>query len=247
MNRSEWLASDDPSEMLGGLRSCLSAAEFDRFLVRYYLACCRRIWRLLPVDTIRCGVEAAERFIESEAYPNEARYWAAQAREYGYLAEVELYFIATFNSVEEERARPDDDYFSQAGRVRRWVEAVASVPPNKIRKMVRIPPDGEPPPPGTLLEDTAWFAFRAIYWAIGSSECRRGIEECRRFLCPHVLRETVHRMAQSSSRSEPDASGFDVTGRDPRSEPTTPDSASSRRGFSLEQQLADDLQLVRPQ
>jgi hypothetical protein len=200
MDRPEWLESDDPLEMLESLRSCLSASEFDRYLVHYYLASCRRIWRLVPVDSIRSGVEAAQRYLDSEASPKDATYWAARAKEHGDQADMDLLAISTFNEVLDELKRPRDSFFLQAGRVRRWIDEVASIPANKLRKMVRLPPGCEPPSPRALLEDATWFALRSIDWALGNSGCRRGIEECKRFFSPHVLRQTVHQLEHSSQR-----------------------------------------------
>ena len=103
MNHAEWLRSDDPSQMLEWLRSIMSDEVFDHRLRRYYLACCRRIWTLLPPDAIRLGLEAAERHLESTTTPRDVSYWAQLAQDWGYMAEADIYAISTYNRVCDER------------------------------------------------------------------------------------------------------------------------------------------------
>jgi hypothetical protein len=191
MNPAERLRSNDPSQMLEWLRSTMPEEVFDYRLRRYYLACCRRIWRLLPPDAIRLGLEAAERHLEGAATPREVSYWAQLAQDWGYMAEADLYAISTYNSVCDEQELPDESFFSQSGRVQRWVDEITRIPSHKIRKMVRMTGDAVTPPPRRLLENANCFAFSTIYWAVGSGEVRRGIEAYGQFLSPHVLRATV--------------------------------------------------------
>ena len=191
MNHAEWLRSDDPSQMLEWLRSIMPEEVFDYRLRGYYLACCRRIWRLLPSDAIRLGLEAAERHLEGTTTPRDASYWAQLARDWGYMAEADIYAISTYNSVCDERELPDESFFSQSGRVQRWVNEIARIPSHKIRKMVRTTGDADTPSPRRLLDDATCFAFYTIYWAVGSGDVRRGIEAYGQFLSPHVLRATV--------------------------------------------------------
>jgi hypothetical protein len=147
---------------------------------------------------VRFGVESAQRYLDYEARPVDARQWSAQAMEYGDQAEIDLHLISILNEAKDEPERPDAYFFSQAGRVRRWIDAVASIPPNKLRNLVRMPANCEPPPPGMLLQDATRFALRTIFWAVGSSSYGPGIEECKQFLCPHVLRQTFQQATQSS-------------------------------------------------
>jgi len=46
--------------------------ELNQFLHRYFVACCRAIWPLLPQEDSRRGVEVAERFVEGRATIEEA-------------------------------------------------------------------------------------------------------------------------------------------------------------------------------
>ena len=70
-----WLRSDDVTVMLRHLRASWRGdqASLDRLLRRYYLACCRRIWKLLPMDESRRGVEVAEHHLAGDATDEELR------------------------------------------------------------------------------------------------------------------------------------------------------------------------------
>jgi hypothetical protein len=48
-------------------------ADLDRLLRRYYVACCRRIWKLLPMDESRRCVETVERHLVGDATDEDLR------------------------------------------------------------------------------------------------------------------------------------------------------------------------------
>jgi hypothetical protein len=91
MTEAEWLASTDPARMLSALRHDTS----DRKLRLFAVACCRRIWHLMPDEASRVAVETGERFadelasrndlvaaivgIESQTYREDVPYRAATA------------------------------------------------------------------------------------------------------------------------------------------------------------------------
>lgn len=65
MNEQEWLSSTDARPMLEALWQLYGADEASLLpkLHRYLLACCRRIWCLLPDENSRLGVRVAERYL----------------------------------------------------------------------------------------------------------------------------------------------------------------------------------------
>jgi hypothetical protein len=138
------------------------------------------------------GVEAAERYLEGQASPCEVDDWV-------YMAEGDLCVIATFNSVCDEKELPDEYFRLQSGRVQLWVDEVARIPPNKLRKLVRTPRGSEELLPRKVLEEATNFAFLAICWTPSQTRPSR-IESYTQFLCPHVLRETIRNPFAVSDR-----------------------------------------------
>jgi hypothetical protein len=67
MTEQEWLESTDPQPMLAFLRSKASNRKMGLFAV----ACCRRIWELLPHEAARRAVETAELFCDNLASSEE--------------------------------------------------------------------------------------------------------------------------------------------------------------------------------
>jgi hypothetical protein len=65
VTEAEWNRCDDPQAMLAFLRD--SGRASDRKLRLFRVACCRRIWHILPEPACREAVEVAERFAEGTA------------------------------------------------------------------------------------------------------------------------------------------------------------------------------------
>ena len=65
MTESDWITATDPQEMLLFLRNSGKASE--RKLRLFAVACCRRVWRLVPDAGERRLVESAERYADGLA------------------------------------------------------------------------------------------------------------------------------------------------------------------------------------
>ncbi|VTR97506.1 Uncharacterized protein OS=Sorangium cellulosum (strain So ce56) GN=sce5710 PE=4 SV=1 [Gemmata massiliana] len=77
MTEAEWMACDNPAPLLGFLQGKVS----DRKLRLFAVACCRRVWSLLPSQTFRDAVEMSERFADGLASDDKLRKARSQARE----------------------------------------------------------------------------------------------------------------------------------------------------------------------
>jgi hypothetical protein len=86
----------------------------EKKLHRYYVACCRAIWPLLPQQGSREGVEVAERYLDGEATREE-------------LLKVDY---------EVEGAAFNLDYHVNPRGIRLWVKAARGISKNKLRSML---------------------------------------------------------------------------------------------------------------
>ena len=77
MTEAEWLACTDPQDMLRHLRRRAS----DRKLRLFTVACCRRIWYLLPDERSIRAVEIGERYAEGKVSEGERRAVAEAAKD----------------------------------------------------------------------------------------------------------------------------------------------------------------------
>jgi hypothetical protein len=169
MTEEEWLRSDDVSLMLRWSRQEWRGDEADlnRLLQRYCLACCRRIWRLLPQEHSQSGVEVAERFLDGLA----TQYELSRA---DYLAEGAAF---TF------------EYDLAPEAIARWSEEVSRIPPEELRAMVHSQRPEDDLSPRALLAQAAYFVITAIcYPGIMPKE---SIETYRLFMPASLLREFV--------------------------------------------------------
>ena len=165
MTKSEWLESEDAGAMIeylwqrrgvsprtidlsfGGdmTQSALAqdeTADLVRVLHRFYLASCRGIWKLLPQEASRRGVELAERFIVGRAS-------AEELNEFNYHVEGAAFCI---------------DYNSDPEAVDRWVAEVRAIPEAELRSMLHPPSVATEIEPRELLKRAAYFADYAMIY-----------------------------------------------------------------------------------
>ncbi|QEH38746.1 hypothetical protein OJF2_73520 [Aquisphaera giovannonii] len=191
MTEDQWLQSDDVPLMLRWFRQEWQGeeADLDRLLQSYLLACCRRIWELLPLDASRRGVEIAERDLEGEASREEV----ARAR---YEAEGAAFYLDPSDDREPPADLPPD--FKEAwaqyelkrrADINRLAEEVKVISSEKLKQMVRSASREIIDSPRELLESAAYFAEASmIYPGLRPKE---SIERYQNFLPASLLREMV--------------------------------------------------------
>ncbi|MEW6126851.1 MAG: hypothetical protein AB1757_07410 [Acidobacteriota bacterium] len=119
-----------------------SEAQLERKLHRYYLACCRAIWRLLPQEESRRGIEVAERYVDGLATDEELNKadWHVEG--------------AAFNI----------DYNCDPNAIEKWIEEVQAIPRDELSAMIHPIEEIADVSPRELLERAAYFAdFAVIY------------------------------------------------------------------------------------
>ena len=159
--------AEDPYAMILELRAHWrhDPEELERRLHAYYLACCRRIWRLLPQKGSRRGVEVAELYIAGRATPEEldAANYAAEG--------------AAFNI----------DYDCNPEAIREWVREVDAMPDDELAAMLNPAAPDACFTTRQLLLNAAYFAdFAMIYPGFEKKIVPRGYVV---FLSAPLLRE----------------------------------------------------------
>ena len=178
MTEEEWLRSDDVPLMLRWIRQEWRGqkADLDRLLQGYFLACCRRIWRLLPVVESRAAVGVAERFADGLASLEEYR----RAE---WLAEVASF---RFDQDPERAAAWSDEENRDAAR---WCEEVSRISSDEFNALIPLPRPEDALSVRTLLMHAADFAHSAACY--DGLEPKESIEKYKVFLPAPLLREVV--------------------------------------------------------
>jgi hypothetical protein len=190
MSEEEWLRSDDVALMLRWFRQEWRGEEADlnRLLQRYCLACCRKIWQLLPHEASRAGVEVAERFLEGLATRDEfgKAEWQAEG------AALLIGFNSDPKEVSSLKARAAVDNYdinSDFDAIARWAEEIARIPPEELAAMIHSPrPEDDLSPLGLLVHAAHFVDTAMCYPGIRPKE---SIEDYRLFLPTPLLREIV--------------------------------------------------------
>ena len=172
----EWFRTDDVARLVHLFRQKWRGEEADAELLlsRYFLACCRKVWRLLPHEASRAAVEANERYNNGLATDDEVRRaeWHAEA--------VWIDF--------DEDPTPED--------VVRWAEEVARITPAELAAMLPGSRPGDDLSPLGLLQDAAYLPF---FCGPGFEEN----EGFRRFLPATLFREMVGDPFRPGDRRNP--------------------------------------------
>ncbi len=138
MTHEEWLDCTDVPAMLEVLWDAKDGGEptFTLRMHRYLVACCRRIWKLLPQEGNRRGIEVAECYLT------------------GWATDTELQRV----SWGSEGAAFIIDYNCYPDSIKKWVDDVQALPPDELANMLI--------PPGAILEINArHLLLQAAYFA----------------------------------------------------------------------------------
>jgi hypothetical protein len=145
-----------------------AAADLDRTLHRFYLASCRGIWKLLPQEESRRGVEMAEQYLAGTVSGDELS-------KYNWHVEGAAFCI-------DYNAAPDD--------IGRWVAEIRALPATELRSMLHPPEAAYEIEPRELLK---WAAYFVDYAMIYPSLSPKGPPPAsyRPFLSAALLRQHV--------------------------------------------------------
>lgn len=193
LDQEQWRQCDDVGLMLRWFRQQWSGdgVELDRLIQRYYLACCRGIWPLLPHPESRWGVEDTESFLAGLAMFQGLETLVDWDQEAMRLrpANYEPFFL---------RGEGDDSNASLSIRKRlpsevsdidEWFSDDDPITVEEIAKLVHLARAGDDLSLSSLLRLAADFAdFAMSYPGIRVNE---RIEDYRLFLPAPLLREIV--------------------------------------------------------
>ncbi len=137
-------------------------ASLERLLWRYYLACCRAIWKLLPDETSREGIAVAERYLAGQANLEELgqAVWASEAAVFNF-----------WHNIDPEA-------------IQRWIEDLRAIPESELRSMV---PASDELSPRDLLARACDFAYFATNFV--GQLCKSPRKDAWPFLSAPLLRD----------------------------------------------------------
>ncbi len=170
MTEEEWLRTSDVPAMLKWLRDNWRGedADLDMMIRRYCLACCRKIWKLLPHKASRRYVKVAERFVQGAATKEELdqAQWDAEG----------AYF--------------EIQYRTNLANLGRWQKELGEIPPEELHSMIQLAhPARCEIATCDLLEIAAYFASYAGRYHGVESRCPYPLFSS--FLPAPLLREIV--------------------------------------------------------
>jgi len=112
VTEQEWLTATDPAPLLAFLRGRTTVRKLRLFAV----ACCRRVWDLIPSGVARRAVEEAERYADGAISPQER---AALLHSLAAEADPEVNLLAAMGDV-TERLRSFRDEAASAAEMAAW-------------------------------------------------------------------------------------------------------------------------------
>jgi hypothetical protein len=203
MTESEWHDSDDAGAMLdylwhrqgispsgfdlrfgGDMRESAPSqsvsADLDSALHRFYVASCRGIWKLLPQEASRRGVELAEQFLAGAVS-------GEKLSEYNWHVEGAAFRI---------------DYNTDPEAIDRWVAEVQAIPESELRSMIHPPAVALEIEPRELLKRAAYFVDYAMIYPSLSPKGPPPVIY-RPFLSAAVLRQYIGYPAHPSGGGQP--------------------------------------------
>ena len=141
--------------------------KFETAMHRFYIACCRRIWPLLPDKESRNGVEVAEQWLDghlSDSALNECDYHV-------------------------EGAAFGIDYKSSPDELGGWISIVDAIPEPELNSLLSSH-NADRPDSYQLLKSAAYFAHYAIMYPAMNP---KGIppENYHQFLSAELLRQQI--------------------------------------------------------
>jgi hypothetical protein len=141
-----------------------SPEELERELHGYYLACCRAIWKLLPDETSRRGVELGEAYLAGRASESE-------------LSDAIYHVEAAAIGIDIDGPEP----------ILEWVNEVDAISGEELREILHPDGTGHTPSAYDLLVRASYFAVWAMFPSSGGRERVPG--EWKLFLSPALLRK----------------------------------------------------------
>ena len=163
MTEAEWLDCNDAGVMLEFLWQCQgiqprdidlrfnvrewtpaveAVASLDRQLHRFYLASCRKIWRLLPQEESRDGVALAEQYLAGKVT------WE-EVNRFNWFVEGAAFTI---------------DYNTEPANLNFWVEEVRAIPKAELGTILYPPEIALEIEPRELLQRAAYFVDYAMIY-----------------------------------------------------------------------------------
>jgi hypothetical protein len=190
MSEAQWLSSDDVPLMVNWLRQEWQgeSADLNHLVQRYLLTCCRQLWRLLPMDESRRGVEVAERHAAGRATHEELyrAEWEAEGAAF-FLDPCEWESGRETSEEREDLARYNAE---RKARIGPMLEGLESLPPGELGRLLGTGALERNWSPRQVLSDAANLVDTAMCYP-GIRPKHRALEKYGYLLPASLLREFI--------------------------------------------------------